>query len=185
MRYLRALPALILLGAAPAHRYALDAERSEISARVAFFGLASKTARFPKASGGITLASNTPERIDLEVTLDAASLSAPDPVTLARLKGPRFFDVARYPTVVFRGSTMRMTSERDALVAGEITARGVTRPADLSVRFASPPARADGRSPLSLTGNTVIDRRSFGMTAYPFIVGRKVTITIRATMVPV
>lgn len=184
MRLLRALPALLLIGAAPVHRYDLDPSRSAISAKVAFFGLASKTAHFPKASGGITLAPDDPERIDLIVTLDATALEAGDELTLARLKGPKFFDVGQHPTVVFRGRTMRMTSDRDAQVAGRITARGVTKPATLSVHFATPLARADGRTPLTLTGETVIDRRDFGMTAYSFVVGRKVAISLRATMVP-
>ena len=184
MRTFRILPALLLIGAAPTHRYTLDAKESAISAKVAFFGLASKSAGFPRASGGITLSPDARERIDLVVTLDATALTAPDSVTLARLKGPNFFDVARYPTVTFRGRTMRMTSDRHAEVAGQITARGVTKPAILTVRFAAPPARADGTRPLVLTGETVIDRRDFGITAYPFIVGRKVAITIRAAMVP-
>lgn len=184
MRAMRCLPVLLLLGAAPAQRYAIDAGRSTVSAKVAFFGLASKTVGFPKVSGGITLDPAWPERVDLDVVLDARALTSPDKVTLARLKGPRFFDTARYPTVTFAGRTMRMTSEREALVAGVITARGVTRPATLSVRFASPPLRASGRAPLVIDASTEIDRRDFGMTAFPLVVGRKVTITIRATMVP-
>lgn len=184
MRCLRVIPALLLLGAAPAHRYTIDAAQSEISAKVAFFGLASKTASFPKVSGEITLAPDTPERIELTVKLDATALTAPDRVTLARLKGPAFFDVSRHPTVVFRGDTMRLTNETVATIAGQITARGVTRPATLVVRFASPPLRADGRKPIILEGETMIDRRAFGMTAYPLIVGRKVTIRIRAVLVP-
>ncbi len=184
MRWFWVVPALLLIGAAPAHRYAIDAEESQVSARVAFFGLASKTAHFPKISGGITLSSDTPERIDLTVNLDATGLTAPDRVTLARLKGPAFFDVARHPTIVFRGDRMRFTGESSARIAGQITARGVTRPATLEVRFASPPLHADGRQPLVLEGETVIDRREFGMTAYPLIVGRKVKIRIRAALVP-
>lgn len=184
MRVLHALPALLLIGAAPEHRYVVDASRSEVSARVAFFGLASKTARFPEVGGGITLSRDHPERIDLVVRLDGTALTAPDSVTLARLKGPRFFDVARHPTIVFTGRSMRMTGDRDAQVSGNITARGVTRPAVLSVRFTAPPLRADGRAPLTLNGETVIDRRDFGMTAYPLIVGRKVKIRIRAVLVP-
>lgn len=184
MRYCRVVPALLLIGAAPTHRYAIDAAQSQVSAKVAFFGLASKTAHFPKVSGGITLSPDTPERIDLTVNLDATALTAPDSVTLARLKGRAFFDVERFPTIVFRGNTMRLTGEREATVAGQITARGVTRPATLAVRFASPPLRADGRQPITLEGKTVIDRRQFGMTAYRFIVGRKVTISIRAVLNP-
>lgn len=184
MLAVRALAALALLGAAPAQRYAVDAAASDVTAKVAFFGLASKTARFPAVSGGITLAPGDPEQIDLIVTLDARALTAPDRVTLARLKGPAFFDVERYPIVQFRGERMRLTGELTATIAGQITARGVTRPATLKVRFASPPLSADGRDPLRLDGETVIDRRDFGMTAYPLIVGQKVKIRIRAVLVP-
>ena len=52
------------------------------------------------------------------------------------------------------------------------------------MRFSVPPGRADGRNPLTLTGETVIDRRAFGMTAFPLIVGRMVTIRISATLLP-
>lgn len=184
MRSLRALSALLLIGAAPGQRYIIDAAASEVSAKVAFFGLASKTARFPKVSGGIELSRDRPEKIDLSVLLDATALTAPDSVTLARLKGPKFFDVARHPTIQFTGKEMRMTTDRDAQVTGQITARGVTQPATLAVHFKSPPLRADGHAPLTLIGQTVIDRREFGMTAYPLIVGSKVRIRIRAALVP-
>ncbi len=105
-------------------------------AKVAFFGLASKTARFPKASGWITLDAARPERIDLSVVLDATALTAQDKVTLARLNGPKFFDTARHPIIAFRGTTLRRRSEREGEVAGKITARGSRGPPHL--RAASP-----------------------------------------------
>lgn len=184
MRSLRALPALLLIGAAPGQRYVIDAGASEVSAKVAFFGLGSKTARFPRMSGGIEFSRDRPEQVDITVQLDATALTASDSVTLARLKGPKFFDVARHPTILFRGRKMRMTNDRDGQVSGEITARGVTRPATLAVHFTTPPLQADDRERLMLNGETVIDRREFGMTAYPLIVGRKVRIRLRAALVP-
>jgi len=185
-RRILAAAALLLLVAAgsPQHRYRIDPAGSQVSAKVAFFGLASKTAGFPEMSGGIALEPDRLDAIDLDVTLDARRLVAGDSVTLARLKGPSFFDVEHYPTVRYVGRRMTMRSDRTADVEGEITARGVTRPAILAVTFDRPPAAATGREPISLTGRTTIDRRQFGMTAYSLIVGRHVTITIRARMVP-
>lgn len=175
----------LLLGAAPAaQRYQLDGPGSQVSAKVAFFGLASKTARFPQMSGRIALSPERLDTIDLDVELDARALTAGDKVTLARLRGKDFFDVERHPTVRFSGRKMQMTGPVTATVAGEVTARGVTRPATLAVTFRDPPAQANGRDPVQLTAQTTIDRREFGMTAYSAIVGRKVTITIRARMVP-
>ena len=175
----------LLLGAAPpAQRYQLDGPASEVSAKVAFFGLASKTARFPQMSGRIALSPERLDTIDLDVELDARALTAGDKVTLGRLRGKDFFDVERYPVVRFSGRRMQMTGPVTATVAGEVTARGVTRPATLALTFRDPPARATGRDPVQLTAQTTIDRREFGMTAYSAIVGKKVTITIRARLVP-
>lgn len=175
----------LLLGAAPpAQRYQLDGPASQVSAKVAFFGLASKTARFPQMSGRIALSPERLDTIDLDVGLDARALTAGDKVTLGRLRGKDFFDVERHPTVRFSGRRMQMTGPVTATVAGEVTARGVTRPATLAVTFRDPPAQANGRDPVQLTAQTTIDRREFGMTAYSAIVGKKVTITIRARLVP-
>lgn len=184
-RALTAFSLLLLLGAAgPSHRYRIDTPASSVSARVAFFGLATKTARFPAMEGSIALQPGKLDTIDLDVTLDARKLTAGDSVTLARLRGKDFFDVERYPTVHFTGRRMTMQGNRAALVEGEITARGVTRPATLNVTFAQPPEQASGREPIALVARTTIDRRQFGMTAYSWVVGRNVAITINARMVP-
>ncbi len=189
MRRQFALPFVLLVlplmgAASPAYRYSLEESGSLVSAKVSFFGLASKSARFPRIAGQITL---TPERldaIDLDVTVDARALVASDKVTTERLKGEKFFDVEHHPTVRFTGQRMAMTGDRTARVDGEITARGVTRAARLAVTFTRPPVEATGLEPIGLSATTTIDRRDFGMTAYNFIVGRKVSITINARMMP-
>src|ERR1043166_6144445 len=132
--------------------YTIDPVGSDVSAKVAFFGLASKTAHFPQLSGGITLAPATPGAIDLTVTLDARALTAPDTVTLGRLKSAKFFWVDRYPTVAFHGTRLTLSGPSTGTVEGEITARGVTRPATLAVVFASPPGAATGREAMLITG---------------------------------
>ncbi|MEY4239703.1 MAG: hypothetical protein RL339_2304 [Pseudomonadota bacterium] len=180
-----ALLAPLLLGAAlPTYRYEIDSARSQVSAKVGFMGIASKTARFPQMNGRIALSPQRLDTIDLDVELDARQLTAGDSVTLGRLKGKDFFDVERHPTVRFTGERMQMSGPVTATVAGAVTARGVTRPAVLAVTFRDPPARVSGRDAVEFSARTVIDRRDFGMTAYSAIVGRKVTITIQARMVP-
>lgn len=181
---LAALVPLLLGAAQPTYRYQIDTSRSVVSAKVGFMGIASKTARFPQMTGRIALSPERLDTIDLDVELDARRLQAGDSVTLGRLKGKDFFDVERYPTVRFAGRKMQMTGATTATVAGEVTARGVTRPAVLAVTFRDPPARVTGRDTVEFSARTVIDRRDFGMTAYSAVVGKKVTITIQARMVP-
>lgn len=165
-------------------RYALDTATSQVSARVAFLGLSSRTARFPAVSGSAMLLPGRPDAIALDVVLDARALRADDTVTLSRLKGPAFFDVDRHPTIRFAGSAMTLTGERTADIAGELTARGVTRRQVLHVTFDRRPADATGREPIGLAGRMTIDRRDYGMTAYSPLVGNKVDIAIRTRMMP-
>lgn len=164
-------------------RYALDASASNVSAKVPFFGLASKTARFPRMQGAVTIVPGAPERAVIDVTFDATAIEAPDSVTLARLRGEKFFWVEKYPSIRFVGRSLKLTSATRGTVAGDLTARGVTRPATLAVTFDADPVAQAGK-PVSFTGTTTIDRRQFGMKAYQLLVGNKVDITLRARMVP-
>ena len=164
-------------------RYTLDASASNVSARVPFFGLASKTARFPKMEGAVTIVPGAPERAVIDVTFDATAIEAPDSVTLARLRGEKFFWVEKYPNVRFVGRSLKMTSPTRGTVAGDLTARGVTRPQTLTVTFDADPLAQAGK-PVSFTGTTTIDRRQYGMKSYQLLVGNKVDITLKARMVP-
>lgn len=172
------------LHAAPPQRYVIDAANSAVSARVAFMGLASKTAHFPQVSGEIRLDPLRPETVALDVTLDARALRAGDAETLRRLKSPAFFDVERHPAIRLTGETMRMTGPRTAEIAARLTARGVSRAEMLRVTFERDPAQTDPGAPIAFTGTMAINRRNYGMTAYSLIVGNTVNIAIRARMVP-
>ncbi|MCT2398837.1 YceI family protein [Novosphingobium mangrovi (ex Huang et al. 2023)] len=168
--------------------YQLDPASSAVSARVAFMGIASKTARFPAMVGSVTLApqpdSQEPRSITFDVTLDARALRASDNVTLKRLKSADFFDVENHPKVRFTGDTIHMTGKRTAEVSGQLTARGVTRAEVMHVTFGSDPLASRGATPIELEGRMRIDRRDYGMTAWSLVVGKKVDITIRTRMMP-
>jgi len=187
IRRIALLPLLALLTLANAasvpQRYTLDAGASNVSAKVPFFGLSSKTARFPRMEGAVTIVPGAPEQAVIDVTFDATAIEAPDSVTLSRLRGEKFFWVEKYPTIRFVGRALKLSSATRGTVAGDLTARGVTRPATLAVTFDADPVAQAGK-PVSFTGTTTIDRRQFGMKSYQLIVGNQVDITLRARMVP-
>ena len=163
--------------------YTLDASASNVSAKVPFFGLASKTARFPRMEWAVTIVPGAPEKALIDVTFDATAIEAPDSVTLARLRSDKFFWVEKYPSIRFIGRSLKLSSTTRGTVSGELTARGVTRPATLAVTFNADPIAQAGK-PISFTGTTTIDRRQFGMKAYQLVVGNKVDITLKARMIP-
>ncbi len=178
-----ALPTGLGASAEATLNYRLDANASQVSARVPFFGLSSKTARFPEMSGSVRIVPGAPEAALIDVTFDARAIEAPDETTLRRLRGERFFWVEKYPTIRFVGTSIDLTSPTQGTVTGELTARGVTNPEKLEVSFASDPSLASGQS-VKFTGTMKIDRRKYGMRSYQLIVGNKVDITLNALMVP-
>ena len=186
MRRLLVLAALLSVSAAPgpAFHYWLDGPHSVVSAKVSYMGFGSKTARFPQMRGSIRLNPARLDTIDLDVELDAAALTAGGQRDTNYLRGKDFFYVEQYPVVRFSGHRMTMSGPTTGQIDGQITTRGVTRPATLAVTFKDPPARATGRDPVQLTARTNINRKDFGMTAYSMVVGKTVTITIEARLMP-
>lgn len=186
MRRLLALVALLSISAAPgpSFHYWLDGPHSSVVARVSYMGFGSKVARFPQMRGSIRLNPARLDAIDLDVELDASAMSAGSNSDTKYLRGKDFFAVEQYPVVRFSGHHMTMSSPTTATVDGLITTRGITRPASLAVIFQDPPAHATGHDPVVLTAQTRINRRDFGMTAYSMVVGKTVTITIDARLMP-
>lgn len=187
------LMALAVLVAAPGaaapqgdgtiRRYRIDDGSSEVDARVAFLGLASKTARFPDMNGSLALDVTDYQAVDMVVNIDARTLTTGDSET-RRLRGRQFFDVARYPLVQFVARRLELTGERTATVSGLMTAKGVTRTVALAITFSKAPYLAGPDEPLTIAGSTTIDRRQFNMAAFPLVIGNKVAISIRARLVP-
>lgn len=184
-----AIVPLLLMLSVPAsaqsdeRRYAIDDANSQVNAEVRFLGLAHKTARFPDMKGTLRFSIGNYEAIDMVADIDARTLTTGDSET-RRLRGRQFFDVENHPTVRFIGEKMQLTGDRTATVTGRITVRGVTRPVALTVTFSTPPFETTGNEALGIVGTTTIDRREFGMTAFPLVVGNKVKVTIRARLVP-
>lgn len=176
-------PLLVANTGAPV-KYTLDQSNSLLSAKVPFFGLSSKTATFPKVRGTATIVGNDPSKAEIDVTWDATAITAPDTVTLNRLKGESFFWVDEYPAIRFTGRSLNMTSATKGTMTGRLTARGVTRDQTLSVKFDRNPLTAGANTPLNFTATAKIDRRNYGMKSFQLIVGNKVNINLRARIVP-
>ncbi len=163
--------------------YTLDTGRSSIDAKVPFLGFGSKTATFSSLNGNVTFVPNRPRDARVNVTINTRVIKAPDKTTLNRLKGEKFFWVDKYPTAKFVGSNLVMTDARNGKVSGKLTARGITRTETLYVTFDKDPKKSMG-NPINLSGRMTINRRNYGMKSYNLVVGKNVTISLKARMVP-
>jgi polyisoprenoid-binding protein YceI len=89
---------------------------------------------FERVGGTVRYAPERPEAAQIEITIDADSVSTHDRRRDDHLRNADFFDTANHPTVTFRSTAVRRSTLDTFAVTGELTLRGITRPITLDVR---------------------------------------------------
>jgi polyisoprenoid-binding protein YceI len=98
----------------------------------------------------------------LEGSARVDSISVVEPAAMrASVLGPEFFDAERHPEITFRSTAVRLTDDGRAVVDGDLTIRGVTRPVTAGGQYA-PPRHAGFGEAAGLQLQTSFDRREFG-----------------------
>lgn len=127
---------------------------------------------FKNVRGTLEFDEDDPSSASVEVEIDARLLWSGEPDRDAHLKSKDFLAVEEFPEIRFRGKVAERTGARDWKVVGELTLRGVTRPAVLDVQYLGAwdtPWWEGGRDlgPRRRAGffaRTTIDRRQFGVS---------------------
>ncbi len=127
---------------------------------------------FKNVRGRLNFDPLTPGAASVEVTIASAGFWTGEPERDAHLKSADFLDVANHPEIRFRSTSVAVMGHHDYLVTGDLTIRGVTRPADLKVRYLGQwqtPWWEDGvdKGPKVRAGflaETEINRHDFGVS---------------------
>src|SRR5690242_19463642 len=97
----------------------------------------------------------------LEGSAKIESITLRDETLSAHVLSPEFFDAERHPVLTFSGDVVR-DGDR-AKVEGEITMKGITRPATLEGTIVGPTVDHFGATRVGLKLETVVDRTAFDM----------------------
>jgi polyisoprenoid-binding protein YceI len=185
-----ALFALTLLTplAAWSEQYRLDPAATEIEFSIQSFGLFSIDGIFSRASGELSFDAATPQSMQASVSIETGSVQTGRASRDQELRGADFFASDIFPTLVFHSSSLTKTGDQTALLMGEVTLRGITRPMQLEVIFGSPrlPPTLPGEPPhprIAFSAKGHITRSEFGMTRYLPFLSDRVTLSISAEAV--
>jgi polyisoprenoid-binding protein YceI len=123
---------------------------------------------------------NDVPRSTVVVKINTNSIDMLDPQQTAMLKDPDFFDVARFPELVYVSRTVTRTGDSTLKVEGDVTLRGITRPMALDVTVTDrKPGAAAGSRYARFRATGTLKRSEFGMVKYVDVVGDLVDISIR------
>jgi polyisoprenoid-binding protein YceI len=173
------LVAIAIPAAAEPLPYRLQAELSTVGFAYAMAGQA-VNGRMPVESADIVLDFDRPSNSRVTAVMRADRADAgPDYATLA-MKSAEVLDAAAHPTITFRSTSVTETPT-GAVVDGEITIRGVTRPITLEAQFfRQRGTEAGDRSRMSIVLKGAISRQAFGAAGYGGLVGDRIDLTILA-----
>jgi polyisoprenoid-binding protein YceI len=155
---------------APSGEYALDPNHSTINVSARHFGLANYTLRFNRLSGALNFNADNPAQSTIELTVDTTSLDTAysgDRDFDAELQNSEWLDSGAHPTATFRSTGVEQTGPNTARVTGDLTLRGVTRPATFDVTYNSSWRQHPAGVPLSGIGfsaHGTIRRSEFGLS---------------------
>ena len=132
-----AAPAMAPIGAPPAGAYKLDKAHASLILRASHLGFSTYTTRFSRFDADLTFDPKDIAASKVQVTIDATSFemdSAPQ-FCLNIMKGPQMLDTAKYPQILFKSESVRMTGPKSMQISGELTLHGVTRPIVLTASY--------------------------------------------------
>jgi polyisoprenoid-binding protein YceI len=125
------LASVALPAAAEPESFTIDPNHTYPSWEILHFGVSVQRGRFNKTTGKITIdpAAGTGTA---EVVIDATTVDTGHPHVGERLRGADFFDVAKYPTLTFKGSHFAFEGDKVKSIGGELTMIGVSKPVTLN-----------------------------------------------------
>src|ERR1043165_5983308 len=136
MNHRFALPlALVALGAVSnspaAEPYHLEKTHVDLLFTINHAGFTQKHGSFRKLDATLQYDAQQPEKSQVVVTVDTASLDTGDSGRDQDVKGEKFLDVAKYPEMRFESTKVTPGPNQTLLVEGKLTLHGVTHPLTL------------------------------------------------------
>jgi polyisoprenoid-binding protein YceI len=138
---------------------------------VNFLGYTNRMGRFDKSAGKFTI-DRAAKAGSVEVVIQAASVNTGDNERGGRartrdehLRTADFFNATEFPTITYKATTIRFNGDTPAVIDGELTMLGVTRPVPLKIESWKCAPLPFGKKQDTCGGNAsgLLKRSEFGM----------------------
>jgi len=154
------VPAEVQAGA-----YKLDPGHGKITWSVDHLGFSKYYGQFVNVSAELTLDPVNPSASSLTATIPLTDVAPNDDGLKRHLQTADFFDTANHPVATFRSTRVMIdpSEPNEAVVHGELTLRGVTKPVTMEVEF-NQAGQTRGGYKAGFDGEATIRRSDFGIT---------------------
>src|SRR6185503_11760086 len=123
----------VALPAARLQEYSVDAGHSIVEFSIAF-AFSRVKGRFTHSKGAILYDSAAPANSSITIVIESKTIDTGWPHRDEHLRTSDFFDVAKYPTILYQSERLTRT-ENGWLADGKLTMHGVTKQIAIPFRF--------------------------------------------------
>lgn len=150
--------------------YTIDADHSSVTFKIRH--LFSKTSgQFNQFEGAIEYEPGKPESWKTQAVIQAASIDTNVEKRDNHLRSKEFFDVEKFPTLIFKSTKVTDAAAEGAKLYGDLTIHGATKPVVLDLKVHGVGDDPWGNTRAGFTATTTIDRKEFGITWNQPVVG--------------
>jgi polyisoprenoid-binding protein YceI len=160
---------------APEGAYKLDLEHASVVARVPHRGMSYNVLRFGVREGALSWNPAKPSAIALDVTVDAKPYYAPIIYTIPP-EGPQSLNAAKYPDARFVSTSVRARGKSRAVIEGQLTLMGVTKPAVINAELVGIGRSMKGAPTVGFTGTMTVNWADFTEMPIARMIGKATVI---------
>ncbi len=167
--------------------WAIDPSHSAAGFTVRHAMISKVRGRFEGVSGTVIVAEDLAAS-EVRAEIDLASIRTGDEARDTHLRSAEFFDVERFPAMVFTSRSIRADGDGWLLV-GDLELHGVTKTVELALEFNGVARDPFGNTRAGFSATTQLNRKDFGLTwnaaleTGGVLVGDKVTVDIDVALV--
>lgn len=112
------------------------------------------------------------------VMVNTSSLETSTPIVEGMLKGKQFFDTEKYPEILFVSREFRWVNPTEAILIGDLTMHGVTKPVGFHVQLIGKDVSDDqsDQQSIQVKATTLISRSEFGLNSLSSMVSDMVSL---------
>jgi polyisoprenoid-binding protein YceI len=171
--------------AAPTGNWQIDPNHTSAGFSVRHLGVSTVRGAFSKVTGSAQYDPADPSKTSLDATIDASTVDTGVEMRNNDLRSPHFFDVAKYPTIIFHSKSTKVAAPGKLIITGDLTMHGVTKEVVLDVDGPSAPIKdpmGKGQR-MGASATTKVTRQDFGVSGAPGVVGDEISITIDVELI--
>lgn len=160
---LAAILAAIGITQAQTTSWQIDPVHSSITFAVDYMVLTEVTGRFNEFSGTLQQEGEDFTKSSVNLDIKASSINTENEKRDGHLRSPDFFDVQKFPEILFTGKSFERDSANNYQITGDLTMHGITRRIALAAKYAGRAKDPWGNIRQGFKGTARIDRTDFGI----------------------